>query len=224
MKFILNSILVGLVACLPISCNYFINGYAFAKKDVLTKEPQLVCKTPTPKQTVVLKQKVTRSSPLVKTNKGVKRPTLRTEKKPTVIAQTRNSNSVLQLGTVTAEQLNKQFARYKNSRLQGKGQVFINMEKKYGISAKFMAAIATQESGAGSSKRARSHNDCFGMTGFRGKKWASIDSNIESAFSLIDRVYIKHGRTTVPSIGKKYCVGGNWASKVLGHMNTIGRL
>lgn len=154
-------------------------------------------------------------------------PDTKVNKRETVLAKTRHAaraaNDVRNTGQVTAEQLNKHFAKYKNGRLQGKGQVFIDMEKKYGISAKFMAAIATQESGAGTSSRARTRNDCFGMTGFGKKKtWASIDANIESAYSLIDRVYIKKFKvTTVPSIGKKYCVGGNWAAKVQGIMNRI---
>lgn len=165
--------------------------------------------------------KASKEVTLVKTNKGTKNKTRGLLATTRDKAKAGNFGSVCQTGTVTAEALNKHFARY-NGRLQGKGQVFLDMEKKYGISARFMAAIATQESSCGASKRARSNNDCFGMTGFgRGKKWASIDANIESAFSLIDRVYIKRGRTTVQSIGRVYCVGRGWAGKVAGHMKRI---
>lgn len=134
-----------------------------------------------------------------------------------------SSGSVLATGQVTAAQLNKHFAKYKNGRLQGKGQVFIDMEKKYGISAKFMASIATLESGAGTSKRARTKNDCFGMTGYGKKKsWASIEANIECAYSLMYRKYIKENRTTVTSISRKYCErSAHWAKNVSSIMNRI---
>lgn len=166
--------------------------------------------------------KASKEVTLVKTNKGTTSKTKGLLAKTRDEAKIKQTGDVRQVGTVTAEALNKHFAKYKGARLQGKGQVFLDMEKKYGISARFMAAIATQESSCGASKRAKNNNDCFGMTGFgRGKKWASIDANIESAFSLIDRVYIKRGRTTVVSIGRVYCVGGGWAGKVSGHMKRI---
>lgn len=141
-----------------------------------------------------------------------------------VIATTRSvakhESDVRKVGSVTVEELNEHFAKY-NGALKGKGHVFIEMEQKYGVSARFMAAIATQESGCGSAPRTKRTNDCFGMTGCGSKKWDSIEQNIESAFSLIDRRYIKRGKTSVASIGKVYCVNKTWASKVSGHMKRI---
>lgn len=132
----------------------------------------------------------------------------------------KHSADVRKVGSVTAEELNSHFAKY-NGALKDKGHVFIEMEQKYGVSARFMAAIATQESGCGNAPRTKRTNDCFGMTGCGNKKWDSIEQNIESAFSLIDRRYIKRGKTSVASIGKVYCVNKTWASKVSGHMKRI---
>lgn len=131
------------------------------------------------------------------------------------------SYDVTQTGHVTAKQLEQHFARY-GGVLQGKGLFFIEMEKKYNVSALFMAAIATQESSAGKSARARRVKDSFGMTGRRGKRWASHEENIEDAFKLVSGgLYVKSGRKTPSKIGSRYCTTGGWATKVTHHMKGI---
>lgn len=121
---------------------------------------------------------------------------------------------------VDAAALDRHFARY-GGKLAGKGAVFMEMERKYGVSASFMAAIATQESSCGASARARRVNDCFGMTGAR-RGYASIDENIEAAFKLVSgRLYVGSGRKTPHRIGSRYCASGGWAGKVAGHMRRI---
>lgn len=182
---------------------------------------KIVKEKPASKKKLIKKESTKR---VVKKTKSTKRVVAYSGSKKNALSTARDNakhGSVVQIGTTTAADLDKHFAKY-NGKLVGKGKVFIEMEKKYGVSAKFMAAIATQESGAGKSARARRNNDCFGMTGYgKGKKWASIDANIENAFSLIHRLYVKQGRTTVASVGKKYCASSGWASKVQHIMNGI---
>lgn len=220
-------IMIGVMVALMMAtgCNYSADVQPIEKET-----PQLVT---TISAAMKLCSKKTKPSKKKSTRRVAAKGKKKTNKKftaragsgaKTVVGATRNAakgGSVTSTGTVTAAQLDRHFAKY-NGKLMGKGAKFIEMERKYGISAKFMAAIATQESGAGNSKRARSINDCFGMTGYgKKKRWGSVDENIECAFSLISRVYVQKGRTTVASIGKKYCVGGNWAAKVQGIMNRI---
>lgn len=234
---ILRNIVVVLCGLAFLSGCSYINQYKFKPErksaplkrltlaEIVMSEPEAVSSIPEsvkPKKKTNLKKRVTgkKKPVLVKTNKKVNK------QEKSILSKTRDrvriSSEVCKTGTVTADQLNRHFARYKNSKLNGKGNVFISMEKKYGISARFMAAIATQESGCGTSNRARTRNDCFGMTGYgKNKRWGSIDSNIECAFSLIDRLYIKKGRTTVTSIGRVYCATGGWASHVTSHMRRI---
>lgn len=141
--------------------------------------------------------------------------------KPASLAS--NSYDVSKTGHVTEEQLESHFASRGNSVLKGKGRKFLEMEEKYGVSALFMAGIATQESGGGTSARARRNLDSFGMTGRgRHKKWSSVDQNIEDAFSLVSgKLYVKSGRKTPDRIGSRYCASGGWAKKVSHHMKTI---
>lgn len=150
------------------------------------------------------------------------------EKKSTVAvskpaALTASGYDVRQTGHVTAEQLERHFASRGESVLKGKGEFFIQMEKKYNVSALFMAGIATQESGGGTSARARRVKDSFGMTGKgRGKRWATHEENIEDAFRLVSgKLYVKSGRKTPEHIGRRYCTTRGWASRVAGHMRKI---
>lgn len=130
---------------------------------------------------------------------------------------------VRKTGTVTAQQLDAEFAK-RGGVLKNKGHVFIQMEKKYGVSAQFMAAIAIQESGGGTSRRARRDNDCFGMTGSKAK-YTSIDQNIEIAFDNIKngRYYFNRGKHTVGSIGRTWSRSKDWSKKVASHMVTISK-
>lgn len=171
------------------------------------------------------KTRVVSSDASVKSEKKPERHAKKHDKG--LLANTRDKMNVLATGTITAAELDKHFARMaKNSKtgksiLTGKGRKFIELEQKYGISARFMAGIATQESGAGTSNRARTKNDSFGMTGYKGRSWSSPEANIECAFSLIDRLYIKQGRKSIESIGKKYCATGGWARCVRSHMSKM---
>lgn len=128
--------------------------------------------------------------------------------------------SVTVTNSVTAEELEKHFSKYPNGKLKGYGEFFIEMEKKHGISARFIAAIATQESGCGT--KCANTNNFFGVRAKKGwKKFESTEHGIEEQFAMIKRVYVANGRTTVHSIGKRYCAGGKWASKVSSIMNSI---
>lgn len=139
--------------------------------------------------------------------------------KPSSLSST--GYDVAQTGHVTVEQLERHFARYGGA-LRGKGEFFLQMEKKYNVSALFMAGIATQESSAGKSARARRVKDSFGMTGRRGKRWATHEENIEDAFKMMSgNLYVKSGRRTPSRIGSRYCTTGGWASKVTRHMKNI---
>lgn len=138
-----------------------------------------------------------------------------------VASGTHLSYDVRECGKVTDEQLNREFAR-KNGALRHKGKFFIEMEKKYNVSASFMAAIAIQESGHGTSKRAKTHKDCFGMTGSNAR-YNSIEENIEAAFRNMrnGKHYLTKNRTTICSIGKVYCRTKGWDKKIVLIMKKI---
>lgn len=112
--------------------------------------------------------------------------------------------------TGTAEELNKQLQG--KGLLEGKGEKLLELQKKYGVNAAFIAAIARAESG-GTSKLARENNNLTGITnpgghGFR--KFNSVDECLEYTAKLIKTNYIDKNLTTIAQIHKKYCpIGAN---------------
>lgn len=106
--------------------------------------------------------------------------------------------------------------------LAGYGQVFLDAGKKYNVDPYFLVAIATEESGRGTSSLARNQNNLFGRKG--GSGWASYPSKengIWNEAEYISTVYLNQGLTSIESIGHKYCEGNSWASLIRGHLGRI---
>lgn len=137
------------------------------------------------------------------------------------IAKVGDKMDVCGIGHTSVEELERQFAKFKKSPLKGKGEFFLQMEQKYGINARFIAAIATVESGCGT--HCANKNNFFGVKGGkRGyKAFNTVEEGIESEFSMIKRVYIDKNRKTVASIGRIYCENKRWPSMINGVMKKI---
>lgn len=215
-KAIMTKLIISLALAVSAGCMPFDSGYRFSRASkaapVATKSEQKEMKVlPNIRQSFI--ELFRQSQP------SVQKPSAARE-----IAKVKkigNKMDVCSVGHTTAEELERHFAKYKKSPLKGKGEFFLKMEKKYGISARFIAAIATIESGCGT--HCANKNNFFGVKG--GKRgyraFSSVEDGIESEFSMIKRVYINQNRTTVASIGKKYCTNGKWAGMVSGVMKKI---
>lgn len=97
--------------------------------------------------------------------------------------------------------------------LKGKGKKFIELQEKYGINAAFLAAIACNESGNGTSNLAIKNNNIMGITkpgghGFR--SFSSVEECLDYSAGMLKRNYINQNLTTISQIHQKYCpIGAN---------------
>ena len=134
----------------------------------------------------------------------------------------------------TAEDLNKHLKGV----LKGKGQVFIDLQKKYGVSAAFLAAVVNSESG-GTSTAAKTKNNVAGImdpkTGYKKQKeFNSVEECLEELACNLKNNYINQGRVTVSQIFEKYCPIGadndpknlnvNWGKNVSSKFDEYNRL
>lgn len=111
--------------------------------------------------------------------------------------------------------------------LKGKEKLIEQIANKYGVEPKLFAAILALESSWGASALALQHNNFGGVTGKgdSGKAgdfaaFSSVEKGIEAAAKNLAQYTGKYSDVSaldisnVHSIGKHYCVGGNWANKV----------
>lgn len=98
---------------------------------------------------------------------------------------------------------------------------FAKYEEEYSVNVLFAIAVARQESGGGTSRKARKENNLFGI--MSGKKYSSKAENIKAFNSLIRRRYINKGLTTLYAIGPVYCTEGTsgWLNGIGGMMKTL---
>lgn len=92
--------------------------------------------------------------------------------------------------------------------LYGKGQLLLDLQKKTGINAAFLAAIAKNESANGTSYNAKHRNNIAGIRvpgSIRFRRYESVDDCLNDLANLLKNKYIDQGRTTIGSIGAKYC-------------------
>ena len=109
-----------------------------------------------------------------------------------------------------------------DGKLKGKGKEFIKAQKKYGINAIFLIAIADVESICGKSKLAKSNNNFGGMRGKNGwLKFNSIDEGIDELASNLKRCYTDDGLVTIDKIAKRYAESQTWAETVVSKMNNM---
>lgn len=95
----------------------------------------------------------------------------------------------------------------------------IDIEREYGINALFTMAVASHESGRGTSELAKYNNNLFGLKDGRNGGWYSFSSKSESAYLFarsITNIYFSKGLVTPWDINGVYCPndGGYWAGQV----------
>jgi hypothetical protein len=98
--------------------------------------------------------------------------------------------------------------QYLGGALAGNGAAFENAGQKYGVDPRLLAAIATLESGHGTSRATKVYNNPTGMMDPKNpkqfQKFASIPDAIDATASNLSRNYLQQGLTTIPQIGAKY--------------------
>ena len=102
---------------------------------------------------------------------------------------------------------------------EGNEQALIDLEKTYGINAAFAMAVSTLESGHGTSKRAKTRNNYYGLELKR--SWNGLYANTQHFGNVIAKYYVGYGRTSATSVSTKYCPPNSsyWASFVSSQMN-----
>ena len=109
-------------------------------------------------------------------------------------------------------------ANYPNAK--GLELTILICEKEYNVNAIFMVSCAILESHMGESNIGRKKNNWFGIQAYDwdpfncAKKFDTPADCIDYWFNLISKNYIGEGRTTLKSIGKKYCSSNAWAAKI----------
>ena len=133
----------------------------------------------------------------------------------------------------TAEELDKVYSlmNIKGSRLAGKGAIFKEAEKRYGINALYLMAHSALESSWGRSQIARDKNNFFGIAAYdttpyeSAKSFDNVDKGILGAAKWIRQNYYDQGRT---HLGNKasgmnvlYASDPYWGEKIASIMMTI---
>lgn len=127
-----------------------------------------------------------------------------------------NTNVTKELFDGSAEDIN---AYLKGSKLEGMGQVFIDIQNKYHINALFLMGIAKVESGYGNQPK----KSCkFNIVGAGGVYPKTYTDSINGLGRNLSKNYISSGLTTPSKIRNKYCKGNKtWPQKVSAEMNEI---
>lgn len=115
----------------------------------------------------------------------------------------------------------------KDTGLDGLEESFIEAENKYGINAIFLTSLVAQESGWGTSDRAKRDNNLSGYAVYsdssKGKSFASKHDSIMSTAKLLKENYVKEGRKDIYSINDKYTPvnGHDWANNIIRIANKL---
>lgn len=121
----------------------------------------------------------------------------------------------------------------KGTKLEGKGQMFLEAQEKYGINALFLMSIVKNESGFGNAP-AKERNGTVHKYNIAGLKTGkripghiyqdneSYEACIESLCKNLHKHYIDRGKTTIGNIQVIYAPGNKaWANKVTNNMDSI---
>lgn len=127
------------------------------------------------------------------------------------VPQKKKTMNVFERTNIPASELEKMLTKG----LQGYGQVFFDMEQKYGVNSVFAISVAELESGNGTSSAFKNKNNAFGIG--PGRYFNSVQSGIEYFYQLMNNSL--YYEKSIDKIGSIYCVGGNWASKIKSLMN-----
>lgn len=111
-----------------------------------------------------------------------------------------------------------------NSALIGTGEALVALEENYNFNGLFALSVAGLESGFGITNAATKYNNPLGIMG--GGKITVFDST-HDAFNtfgkFMSKNYLESGRTTISSIGAKYCpsTATKWAEDVTWFWNKL---
>lgn len=103
-----------------------------------------------------------------------------------------------------------------------KGDILVQIESDYQISAIACLAIWTWESGFGTSSIAINRNNYGGISGSRGYRYFdTINEGMLYQAELLRNSYVDNGYSSWDSIGKRYCpVNDMWATHTCGTLDT----
>lgn len=109
------------------------------------------------------------------------------------------------------------------SALKGLGQALYDGEQQYKINSLFILSIIDYESGNGTSSLAQHQNNLGGLKLPAGdfKAFSSKAECVDYMYDLLRSKYINAGMTTIPEIGKVYCPGNTWASRITDIMQDL---
>lgn len=119
-----------------------------------------------------------------------------------------NSNNLTELSNLTQEQIHTML---EGTRLQCLSAYYYEYEKIYKVNALFIISLTSLESGYGTSKLARTHNN---LAGYRGSKsWTYFNSwhdCLNEVYRLIGQEYLSpdgrfYNGLDIKSINSKYC-------------------
>lgn len=95
------------------------------------------------------------------------------------------------------------------------------LEQTHGINAAFAMGVSTLESGAGTSSRARNRQNYYGLS--TSTVYGSRYNCTMYFGDLINRLYVNQGRSSVYTIGPKYCPPNRkWETYVADYMQSHG--
>lgn len=139
---------------------------------------------------------------------------------------------ILSLSGFTPSMFEKAWEKLNYSTMTGTGQMFVNVEKKTGVNAVFLAALALHESGGGTSRIYKDKNNLYGFGAYDGTPYQSaytFDTPEEGTLYVADfmrREYLsRDGRwysgETLKDVGKRYATCEDWSELVASHMRDI---
>ena len=133
----------------------------------------------------------------------------------------------------SADELNRVYSmmNIRNSRLAGKGAIFKEAEKRYGVNALYLMAHSALESAWGRSQIANDKNNFFGIAAYdtspydSAKKFDDVDKGILGAAKWIRENYIDRGRdhlgNKATGMNVRYASDPYWGEKIASIMMTI---
>jgi len=143
-----------------------------------------------------------------------------------------NATDLSQKSNLSANQFNSIIEKtlesrgyvYTASTFYNIGESLYNMEQTYGINGLFALAVSSQETEYGFSNLAVNKNNLFGISGDNGYRgFDTIDECIQYFGNMIAKYYVGCDRTTISSIGFKYCPGSkSWITNVSWFFNLYG--
>ena len=133
----------------------------------------------------------------------------------------------------SADELNRVYSmmNIRNSRLAGKGAIFKEAEKRYGVNALYLMAHSALESAWGRSQIANDKNNFFGIATYdtspydSAKKFDDVDKGILGAAKWIRENYIDRGRdhlgNKATGMNVRYASDPYWGEKIASIMMNI---